>query len=286
MAELFGRMPYGDTDFFVVRRLDMQGSKPARPIPAINSRVHSFVFFTSGEALIIIGEESYFFRRGECAAIPAGQVFSIRYFDNCTGYMGAFSTDFINDTGINPLQAYGSLRRWGSHKVVFDEKHIAYVTGIFDRLVEEYNQGRNVKIIKAYLTALLTEIEEADTENADGSNDIYTENDICNRFLKQVFDKCDFRLSAGDYASGLNISRDYLQKTIRRFTGRTPLAWIHEAVITESKALLVNTGMSVNEVSSRVGVEDMAYFSRLFKKLTGVSPTQYRKEQKHKNTPG
>ncbi len=275
MAEMFGRMPYGDDDFFIVRRLDMRGVKVEGPRPVIHSAIHSFFYLTEGEALMNIGGELYLFKAGECASIPAGQTFSVRYFDNCAGYMGGFSTGFVSGN-VNPMQAYASLRRWGAHKVMFDEKVQACVSGIFERLCSEYESGGSPRIIKSYLALLLIEIEEA----SEHPRDLSVESNICNRFIESVFGQCDLKISVADYADRLGISSDYLQKVVKRFTGKPPVAWIHEAVVLEAKALLMNTDMPVGEISGRVGVEDPAYFSRLFKKSTGIAPVQYRKKNR------
>lgn len=273
MAEIFGRMPHGDADFFVVRRLDMRGVKVEGPRPVIHSPIHSFFYLTEGETLMNIGGELYLFKEGECASIPAGQTFSVHYFDDCAGYMGGFSTGFVSGTGVNPMQAYGSLRRWGSHKVMFEGQVRECVSRIFERLCSEFESGGSPRIIKSYLGLLLTEIEEA-SEHPRG---LATENNICNRFIESVFAESDLRVAVADYAARLDISPDYLQKVVKRFTGKPPVGWIHEAVVLESKALLLNTGLSVGEVAAKVGVEDPAYFSRLFKKHTGLTPVEYRK---------
>lgn len=279
MTELFGRMPYGDADFFVVRRLDMRGVKVEEPWPEVHSRIHCFFYVTGGEALMNIGDELCLFKAGECATIPAGQMFSVRYFDGCTAYVGGFSIGFVGDSGVNPMQMYGSLRRWGSHKVLFGEKIQDHIHGIFERLCSEFESGGSQRVIKACLALLLTEIEEA-SDHPRGPD---TGNAHCNRFIESVFARCDLRVPVADYAAMLGISQDYLQKVVRRFTGKSPVAWIHEAVILESKTLLVNTDMTVAEVSARVGVDDPSYFSRLFKKHTGFTPAEYRKGREKSN---
>ena len=283
MAELFGKIPSDASAFFTVSRLDMQGRKVEVSSPAIYSPIHCFFFLAGGEAMIGIGQEMYFFRAGECATIPAGQIFSVRYFDNCTGYMGGFNNEFISDGGINPLQTYGALRRWGSHKVFFESPAADHMAGIFERLHAEHHGGRNPKIVKAYLAVLFTEIEEASGKNSAPAA-MVTENALCNRFLEDIFQSPRFDKSPADYAAGMNVSPDYFQKLVKRITGKSPLAWIHEAVILDAKSLLFSMDMSVGEIAARVGVEDPAYFSRLFKRHTGLTPVQYRSAKKKSNT--
>lgn len=279
MVRLFSQMPRHN-DFFVIKPLDMKGSKVNLPSQAVRSNIHCFFFITGGEALITIGEEPYFFKTNECATIPAGQIFSIRYFDNCTGYMGGFSNEFMDNgfEGRNLLRNFSVLRRWGVHRVLFDGKHAEYIGNLFDRLFAENSDGRNKKIIKAYLASLLTELEEASKQPE--SDLLPIDNYLCNKFIELIFKKCNHSTPLADYADKLNITKGYLHKIVNRFTGKTPLTWIAEAVVMEAKVLLSQTEMTIGEISALLGFEDPSYFSRLFKKHTDFSPIDYRKHSK------
>ena len=50
--------------------------------------------------------------------------------------------------------------------------------------------------------------------------------------------------------------------------------------IDESKFLLVNSSLKIKEIASEVGYEDSLYFSKVFKKITGVSPKEYIRSEK------
>lgn len=276
MAAMFGRIPPGGGGFFAVRRLDMKGRKVEVPGTAIYSPIHCLFLITEGEALIEIGGELSFFHAGECAAIPAGQTFTVRYFDDCRGYMGGFSVDMPGDAGSNPMQAYAALRRWGNHKVQLGDEVSAYVVELFERLCRAGENGASRRIIAAYLAALLTEIEEAD--DGGGIAGISAEHELCNRFVEMVFERPDVRISAADYAGRLTVAPDTLRKTVTRLTGKSPSAWIREAVVLEAKTLLAGTALPVSEIAGRLGVDDPSYFSRMFRKATGSSPLAYRRE--------
>ncbi len=282
MAGLFGKIPSDDPHFFTIRRLEMRGRKVEISSPPIGSPIHCFFYLTEGEAMISVGKDLYFFRPGECCVIPAGQVFSIRYFDDCTGYMGGFNSDLLCGSGENPLQAYAPLRRWGDHKVAFPDAIRSEIDGIFRRLCAENEAARNPKIIQAYLSALLAEIEAAGNGSGDAVSG--SDNAVCNRYIEIVFENFHLNHSLGDYAAQINISEERLRRIVKRHTGKSPVEWINEARILEAKSLLFNTDLTVSEISMRVGVEDPAYFSRLFKKSTSMTPIQYRTARKISNT--
>lgn len=87
------------------------------------------------------------------------------------------------------------------------------------------------------------------------------------------------------YADNLNrttlselvfLSSDYLAKLFKKETGKTLTNYITEKRIDVSKELLANTDIPIYLVASQVGYDNYSYFSRIFKKTTGVSPNDFR----------
>lgn len=78
------------------------------------------------------------------------------------------------------------------------------------------------------------------------------------------------------YASLLTISTVYLNEVVKGVTGINATAYIKNEVVLQAKRLLVHTDLAVKEISDRLGIDDYAYFSRLFTQVTGVSPTLFR----------
>jgi AraC-like DNA-binding protein len=84
-------------------------------------------------------------------------------------------------------------------------------------------------------------------------------------------------ITPGGCARALHVSAKYLSETIRRDLGTTPTAYINDCLVEEAKKLLRATDLSVGRIASRLGFGSGAYFSRLFRRLTGRSPSEYRK---------
>ena len=59
-------------------------------------------------------------------------------------------------------------------------------------------------------------------------------------------------------------------------TGYPPLQYINKLRIERAKQLLADAGLSVSECAETLGFTDVNYFSRLFRKFTGVSPSKYK----------
>jgi AraC-like DNA-binding protein len=79
-------------------------------------------------------------------------------------------------------------------------------------------------------------------------------------------------------ASKLNLSSRYLSDMLKQETGKTAIELIHIYLINEAKNRLKGDDQSVSEIAYQLGFENLPYFSRLFKKETGISPNQFKKQ--------
>jgi YesN/AraC family two-component response regulator len=84
-------------------------------------------------------------------------------------------------------------------------------------------------------------------------------------------------LSRWEIAAGCGVSEDYLTRVFNRELGLSPWDYLNRYRILRAKELLALTQDSIHQVSVKVGYSDPAYFSRVFRRLTGQSPTDFRR---------
>jgi AraC family transcriptional regulator, transcriptional activator of pobA len=82
--------------------------------------------------------------------------------------------------------------------------------------------------------------------------------------------------SPADYAERLHLTSKTLGRIVREHLGTTPTDLIRNRILTHAKWQLLHTLRPVKEISRELGFVDELYFSRLFKKATGCSPTFFR----------
>lgn len=80
------------------------------------------------------------------------------------------------------------------------------------------------------------------------------------------------------YAALLNITPLYLNEIIKAVTGFSASHWIQQEVLLEARRLLYYTGLNVKQIAYGLGYEDHAYFSRFFRKNTGITAGEFRKK--------
>ena len=80
------------------------------------------------------------------------------------------------------------------------------------------------------------------------------------------------------YAGSRGMSVSWFIRSFRKYTGQTPMQFILSIRINNAQILLETTQYSINEIASIVGYDNQLYFSRLFQKQKGCSPSEYRKK--------
>jgi len=79
-------------------------------------------------------------------------------------------------------------------------------------------------------------------------------------------------------ASQLNLSPRYLSDMLKQETGKTAIELIHISLVNEAKNRLRLDDQRVSDIAYELGFGDLSYFSRLFKKETGITPNQFKKQ--------
>jgi transcriptional regulator GlxA family with amidase domain len=83
-------------------------------------------------------------------------------------------------------------------------------------------------------------------------------------------------LTIASLAKRVNQNQDYFSRQFLQYTGERPLHYIHQKRIERAQYLIATTNMPYAEIATETGFETLPYFSRIFKKITGITPGKYR----------
>ncbi|MDO5423330.1 MAG: response regulator [Eubacteriales bacterium] len=100
------------------------------------------------------------------------------------------------------------------------------------------------------------------------------------RYLQEHFTE---DLTLGDVAGAVELSENYFSNLFKAETGENLMHYINSLRIARAKELMASTNLKVYEIAEEVGYRNAAYFSTIFRKITKVSVSEYRKEQSVKS---
>lgn len=84
-------------------------------------------------------------------------------------------------------------------------------------------------------------------------------------------------LTVGALAKRANLHQDYFSRLFLQFTGERPLVYIHVKKIERAQYLIATTNLSYTQIAEETGFENLPYFSKVFKKVTSLTPGEYKK---------
>ena len=130
-----------------------------------------------------------------------------------------------------------------------------------------------------HITQLKKEIRNFITDLAGDIHLYHTEPDHIGteQYLEYVTENCMNSAFNKDIAAAhFGFHPDYFGALFKKATGKTFVTVLNELRMEKARVLLTTTHLKVYEIAEQVGIEDVKYFLRLFKKAYGLSPNEYR----------
>ncbi|QAA34022.1 helix-turn-helix domain-containing protein [Clostridium manihotivorum] len=124
-------------------------------------------------------------------------------------------------------------------------------------------QQLELDFIDTYLDIMINDVEIKD-------------NFIVNKILQYLHINIESYVSLDTLSKALGISIGYASESFNKYMGTSIMKYAKEIKIDRAKHLLLNTDKSILEIGSLLGFYDQSHFSKTFKTLVGVSPTEFR----------
>lgn len=141
----------------------------------------------------------------------------------------------------------------------YSHENLLYACSMF------YHYLGTLRYLQQYRDAARTDLEASDIVTA------------AIHYMKENIEK---KLTLAEIATHTGYSPSHFSVLFSKRTGYAPLAYFNQLKIQQACQLLDFTDMKVNQLCYKIGIEDTYYFSRLFSKIMGMSPREYKKMKK------
>ncbi|WP_336515488.1 helix-turn-helix domain-containing protein [Pollutibacter soli] len=246
---------------------------------------HSFyhlVYFSKGSGNHSIDFTNFKVEGGQIYFMIPGQVHSWDFDKKPDGFIINFSGEYLTLLLANPayLEQFRFFSGIATHQVInIPAKKRDEIEYLFEKIIKEGSADLPLKddYIKTALLQLFIAVSRCTGSQNPDSQTAY--NSVLLRNFQKLIDK-NFREKklTRDYAAILYVTPNHLNALCKDITGKSAGDLIRDRVILEAKRLLVNADWNISEIASELSFADNSYFSRFFKKDTGVSPEDFRKQ--------
>lgn len=230
-----------------------------------------FGFIKEGACSISIDFKDYNLISGDMVILNPGQVHQLITSDIIKAYILFVDETFIKDTYKSIIDEYAlSLYPFsGSNEVLSDISQLLFI------LAQRFNVSNKI-IIQHLALAVVGMMVESLKSTVQSPTKRSRLVEITLLFKELLENNISSNRSPAFYASELYLSSVYLNEAIKETTGVSASKYIQNEIMLRAKRLLMHTSLNIQEIASKLGFDDSAYFSRLFSKIVGVNPSIFR----------
>ena len=275
-----------DPDFpFVITQFSMMHNRAQAESPHRHD-YYEILFVEEGAGQHIIDYEPYDIKPPVFYFLSKGQIHFWNLSKPLKGKVLLFPREFLLPPALGfnqegDISIFNSLSK--APYVCVDGERYRKLRALFQEVSEEYNRGmhRNLSVLRSFVHILLVNLLRIHATNQ--PKDILDQpNTMVRKFRQLVCENFVMIRSVQEYADLIGISTTHLRDTVKEVTGYSPGQIIRQEIIYEAKRMLANTIATTAEIGYALNFEDTSYFSRFFKRETGLSPTDYRKVIRNK----
>ncbi len=197
------------------------------------------------------------------------------------GRIICFTEDFFSLRYNNNVLYQFSLFRRGTRPYMrLNKEQKQRWDTLADLLSQEFRQGKkgSDKVMRSYLNIILFELERFH-----GAVGFVKSKNLKHGKIQQFEELIDRHFVEkklpSEYAMMLHVSPNYLNKICKEETGQTAGDLIRKRIAIEAQRLLYYTQLTVSEISGQLGFDSASYFATFFRKITGVTPEEFRQKQ-------
>lgn len=225
-----------------------------------------YLYCTQGKGIVNVNGKEYLVQQNEAFCIPQ---FEKHFYYACqedpwsilwVHFKGADARLYpLHDCRVISLSTQN-----GTSRILFLFELLFHV------LEGNYTLG-NFQYISQVLHLILSETYQRETHNSTQLQNKYVTN-----VIRYMYRHIAENLTLDKLSREFDLSKSYLHAIFQRYTGHAPLDFFTSLKMKEACKMLRLSEVYIYEVAQKLGYKDQYYFSRIFKKVIGVSPTKYK----------
>jgi AraC family transcriptional regulator, transcriptional activator of pobA len=242
------------------------------------------LYLMKGSGYHVIDANKYEIKPPCIFFMSPGQAHKLELSNDIEGYIFIFTADFYllnrsNQNSLIEFPFFYTLHQENPPLLLVNENDIRFLETLFRQAISETKQTGDftLELLRSVLDVILTTCAARYEVNENllnkGKGQI-----LVKRFFHLIEENNQKNLSLKEYAGIIGITPNHLTQTVKQLTGKTSSQIIKAKQLLEIKRLLVHTNLSASEIANQLNFEDQSYFTKFFRRETGITPLQYRSD--------
>jgi len=239
------------------------------------------LFLHKGSGIHVIDSSEYKIVPPCIFFMSPGQAHKLELSSDIEGYIYIFAADYYlydknNQNRLLEFPFFFTINQDNPPLQLISESDSLFFKQLFVKAISEVSKEMiNTDLTRSLLDTILnyaSSIYKSDEQKIEkGKGHL-----LVKRFFQLVEENYQNNFSVNEYAEMLAITPNHLTQTVRQLTGRTSNEILQSKQILEIKRLLIHTNLSVTQIADELHFNDQSYFTKFFKKTTGITPGQFR----------
>lgn len=240
----------------------------------------------AGEGFSVVEGQEYSFSQGYIHVRNSNIEHMDYAFEHCKIFNIHFHPDLIHDTLFHNIddisnQLFRPQAQQLRPLVYPNESHAPYITHLL-MLIHDENTTQAygwMMTVKGLILQIVSILARHYRMSQNETHHQWKRREMLSRLtpaLEIIEANLSNPASLGDLAKSVSMSPTYFSTIFKEVIGNSPVAYRNALRIRNARYLLINTDLSVGQISDQCGFETVRQFNRLFIKLIGMTPTAYR----------
>ena len=228
----------------------------------------AFCLLTRGELIINVDFKEHVLNAGHIGCMLPGQVHQYARVIEPEGWIMFVDSIHLGEENLRRMQHFSLAR----HPLSVDVRRTEELNHLFPMFQQRLGSPQAKDFARAIID-IFTEVISLDDDTSSMNP---SHRKVLLRFIQLADEYITSHRQPSFYADRLNITTGYLNEILTATEGCSTSQYIQQEIVLRMKRELAYSTQSIQEISLRLGFEDYTYFSRLFSKATGVSPSAFR----------
>lgn len=268
-------------NFYCLRLKPVPGQVSIYRPPFKRSFYFFALFFNSGKIQVNYGDQTVHNPDSYLVFHSPNLIYSFAHNNALEGYIIYFKPEAFSFFKPDFHQQFPLFDLLHTNLFKFDHATFDQLASHFETVFTAYEQSDKDQHLEARLKllGLFCNLEQFAMEHDNAKRPVTMQQELLRKFVQLIDNHYIDKRTVQEYADMLSITANHLSQVVKQVSGKNALSFITGRLAAEAKSLILYTKLEIAQIAFQLNFSDPTNFGRFFKKQTGLSPSEFRRQR-------